>query len=310
MPVQRERSVGYAADRWMVNIEARADLKQVTKALYAFHLARIIEWCGREAPIARLDLHPYVIRCYEEGFAPRTIALDVTIAKMMFRWARSERLVPQEAVLRAPKLKIDANRFVLNHRTPTPSEAKKAIDAMPRDDWRLAALVIARTGARIGEVITLRSCDVDLHDGKLAFGAIEGASKTGLRYFPLDKETARDLAGRVGKGEEPLFHFEGTGNRGKGRTVVGRIQGLGRRLKWACDAAGVPRFSPHGLRRMVVARLMRARVDPATAATLTGHSIEVMLMHYQCVTDEDRREAAERANLAVLEDPPPRKSAA
>lgn len=309
MPIRRDRSLGYAADRWLVHIEARADLKPISKTLYAFHMSRIMAFYGREKPLARVDLHPYVIACYRAGFAPRTVALDVTLTKMMFRWARSERLVPQEAVLRAPKLKIDPNRFVLNHRTPTPGEAGVVIHAMAADDWRLAALVLARTGARAGEVVTLRSCDVELHDRRIVFGAIEGACKTGIRYFPLDDETARDLAGRTGKGEAPLFTFEGSGNRGKGRVVVGRIQALARRLRWACDATGVPRFTPHGLRRMVVARLMRARIDPATAATLTGHSIEVMLMHYQAVTDEDRWEAVERANLAVLVDPPARRVA-
>lgn len=54
---------------------------------------------------------------------------------------------------------------------------------------------------------------------------------------------------------------------------------------------------------MVVGRLIRAKVDVGTAATLTGHSVFVMLRYYQVVTDDDRREAAERANLGVLVDP-------
>ncbi len=61
-------------------------------------------------------------------------------------------------------------------------------------------------------------------------------------------------------------------------------------------------FPPHGLRRRVVGRRIRARIDAGTAATLTGHSVHVMLRFYQVVTDEDRREAAERANLGVLVD--------
>ena len=63
------------------------------------------------------------------------------------------------------------------------------------------------------------------------------------------------------------------------------------------------RFTPHGLRRMVVSRLMRARVDPGTAAVLTGHSVQVMLRHYyQQITDDDRRAAVEQANLGDLDD--------
>ena len=81
------------------------------------------------------------------------------------------------------------------------------------------------------------------------------------------------------------------------------IQALERRLIWACQGAEVARSTPHGLRRMVVSRLMRARVDPGTAAVLTGHSVQVVLSHYQAVTDDDRRAAADQANLGVLDDP-------
>jgi hypothetical protein len=43
---------------------------------------------------------------------------------------------------------------------------------------------------------------------------------------------------------------------------------------------------------------------PATAASLTGHSVDVMLKHHREVIDEDRRTAAERAMLGVLHEVP------
>ena len=181
---------------------------------------------------------------------------------------------------------------------------------MADDDWRLAALLLARTGARVGEVVNLRSCDVDTHDRLLVFGSIPGSSKTGIRRFPLDDDSFDCLAPRAGRGEAPLLPLEGRGHRGAGRIVVGKIQTLTRRMREACEEADVPLFSPHGLRRMVVARLMRARVNPGVAATLTGHSVETMLVHYAAVTDDDRREAVELADLAHLVDPPARGRAA
>ncbi len=57
---------------------------------------------------------------------------------------------------------------------------------------------------------------------------------------------------------------------------------------------------PHGLRRMVVARMLRAGVDPATAASLTGHSVVVMLRFYQQVTEADREAAVAKAALAAF----------
>jgi hypothetical protein len=43
----------------------------------------------------------------------------------------------------------------------------------------------------------------------------------------------------------------------------------------------------------MVDRLIDAGVDPATAASLTGHSIEVMLKYYRQTTPEGRRRAVQ-----------------
>jgi integrase len=59
-------------------------------------------------------------------------------------------------------------------------------------------------------------------------------------------------------------------------------------------------LTPHGLRRMVVDRMLRAGVDPATAASLTGHSVVVMLRFYRQVTEADRKAAVAKAALAAL----------
>lgn len=41
-------------------------------------------------------------------------------------------------------------------------------------------------------------------------------------------------------------------------------------------------------------------MDPATAASLTGHSVVVMLRFYRQVTEADREAAVAKAALAVL----------
>ncbi|MCB9742255.1 MAG: tyrosine-type recombinase/integrase [Alphaproteobacteria bacterium] len=76
--------------------------------------------------------------------------------------------------------------------------------------------------------------------------------------------------------------------------------GIRNALARACQNAKVQPFTPHGLRRMVVDRLARSGVDIATAASLTGHSPEVMLRHYRKVSEADRVAAVERAQLGVL----------
>lgn len=277
--------------QWLSQTQRRVDLAASTKVQYRRVAAHLIAFhCDHDDANALLA---YVESRRACGLAPRTIALELRVVSVATHWAA--RTLGVGAVPVLPRIHVDPRRFALNHRTPTPAEAAAALRAMPHDDWRVAARLIATTGARIGEVVTLRSVDVDVPAGRVAFGASEGASKTGLRWFPLDAATLRELTGRTGRGREPLFVFGG---------VTAPIQGLQRRLTRACDVAGVPRFTPHGLRRMVIGRLLRAQVDPATAAALTGHSIEVMLKYYREVTDDDRRLAAERAMLGVLDELP------
>lgn len=303
MPVAPSRRVPRVLDLWLKDVESRFDLVASTKETYWRATLHLREW-GRLRAVQHLDLHDYVQQRLEAKAAPRTIALELRIIRIFFRWARDARLIPHNANLRCPRLRIDRTRFVENHATPTPAEAAAVLAKMEDDDWKLAAILLARTGARIGEVTRLRARDLDEVHGTVTFGGCDGASKTGVRSFPLDSDTLRLLAGRSGPSDEPLLVLTGTGHRGAGRVVVGAIQALGRRLRDACKAAGEPLFTAHGLRRMVVARLMRARVDAATAASLTGHSVQVMLVHYQIVSDEDRRAAAEAARLGVLVEVP------
>lgn len=278
---------------WTRHVDQRVDLSPSTKVTYTRVATHLAAWDPAPGPHNdRVDLSSYVVERRAEGIAPRTIALELRIAGAAFRWAQEAGLVEPSVQLDVPRVRVDPRVFVLNHRTPTPSEAARVFEAMPFDDWRLAVVLLARTGARVGEVVRLRSCDLDEDAGMLALGRVEGASKSGMRWFPLDSSSLSDLAGRSGRGEAPLLDFA---------AVTAPIQAIGRRLRRACSAAGVPEFSPHGLRRMVVGRLLRAQVDPGTAATLTGHTVEVMLKFYQEVSDEDRRVAAAQANLGSLE---------
>lgn len=278
--------------RWLQHTERRTDLSPSTWVCYRRVAAHLLAWAETQDGTV-LELTDYVSLRRADRLAPRTVALELRVAKAAIHWAERERLVPPSMVFHIPRMKIDRQRFELNHRTPTPSEAHRTISAMPTDDWQLAMLLIARTGARIGEVVVLRGSDLDEAANLMEFGTVEGAMKTGCRRFPLDALSLRDLRGRSSRGERPLFDFGGS---------RAPIQGLQRRLWRACEDAGVSRFTAHGLRRMVVVRLLKAKVDPGTAAALTGHSIQVMLRYYQQITDEDRRHAAESAGLGVLED--------
>lgn len=89
-------------------------------------------------------------------------------------------------------------------------------------DWKLAALLLARTGASAGEVVHLRGRDLDEPGGRVAFGVTDDSSKTGLRSFPLDEASMTMLKGRSDRGDDPLFDFD---------SVTAPIQALERRYR-------------------------------------------------------------------------------
>lgn len=278
---------------WLAHVDKRTELSPATRVCDRRVAAHLLAW-ARGQDSRTLDLGDYARQRTALDIAPRTVALELRVAHAAVRWAERERLVPPAMVFRIPRIRIDRHRYRLNHATPTPEEAHRVLQMMADDDWRLALSLIARTGARVGEVVVLRGFDLDEAAGILELGTVRGAMKTGCRRFPLDSTSLQQLRGRSARGPLPLFDFGGS---------RAPIQGLQRRVRQACADADVPRFTPHGLRRMVVVRLLKAQVDPGTAATLTGHSVQVMLRYYQQVSDEDRRHAAEMAQLGLLEPP-------
>ena len=152
---------------------------------------------------------------------------------------------------------------------------------------RLAIELLAITGARVSEIADLRRCDIEV-DGRRVHVRLTG--KTGTRRFLLPEPIAETTRLRAGSQETSAFP----------RLNTPRDQALRGRLARACKRAGVRAFTPHGLRRMVVDRMLRAGVDPATAASLTGHSVVVMLRFYRQVTEADREAAVAKAALGML----------
>jgi hypothetical protein len=95
-----------------------------------------------------------------------------------------------------------------------------------------------------------------------------GARKTGRRTFPLDDGSLRELAGRSSRGEEPLCSTSRVSSDAS-RPLIGGCATRVSELACRIHPAGA---APHGRGSAP------AREGPGTAAaTLTGHSVQVML---------------------------------
>ncbi|MCB9796075.1 MAG: tyrosine-type recombinase/integrase [Alphaproteobacteria bacterium] len=267
---------------WLDRQERRPDVKPRTVAHYRLAARHMVAWIG-EVPVERLDLltlERYRDDRLNEGASPRVVNQELKGLRTAWNWASEAGLIPGGTL---PRVKAKVRGHRINHHTPTPEDAA-AVLAHLDGDRALAVHLLAVTGARISEVVSLRRRDVLLRTGRVVL-----KGKTGPRQFPLPQETLALLAPRADGSEAPLLDL---GVKG--------ADGIRNALARACQNAKVQPFTPHGLRRMVVDRLARSGVDIATAASLTGHSPEVMLRHYRKVSEADRVAAVERAQLGVL----------
>ena len=278
--------------------EARADLRPATVRVRRFAARRLIGAIG-EVRLSRVGLstvEDYRDQRAREGYAGRTIVLDVEVLRTAWAWGRPRGAVDGEP---PPRVRVKVVPKVTRY-TPTPGEVaavlaqlktlgpRKGLAREIRPGWPwLMLLLHFATGARLSEVGGLRVGDVDL-----AAGVIRVSGKTGPRDVPLlDPAIVAELRGWT-EGRHPTAMLLTVSARGSKQ--------IQKYLNAACEAAEVPRFTTHALRRLVADTLARSGVDVATAAAILGHSPMVMLTVYRTVSAEDRRAGALRAGLGKL----------
>jgi len=216
--------------------------------------------------------------------APNTVRREVKALRAAWRWGQARELCPSRVLPGLKELGVP-ERTVMPKHTPCREDVLAVLGHMT--GWpRLCLLLLASTGARIGEIADLMWADVD-------FGrsSIRVSGKTGNREIPIGAGLLDELCHARDSSEGPRV-------LGTTRSVV-TGQFCCRELRRACVSAGVRPFTPNGLPRAAVDRLARAGIDVGTAASLMGHSPAVALKHYRQVSFGDRLKAVEAAQLGV-----------
>lgn len=268
----------------------RGPLRPSSVRVYSYAARHLSEVLGevRVDRLNRATVESHRDTRIARGAASATVKSELRALGHAYRWwgDRSPRPLPP-----FPSVGVTA-AGVRDRYTPTRSEVLAVVDAL--DGWaRVCTVLLYATGARPAEIRDLRWRAVDLARGEVT---LDG--KTGRRTVPLADDPVRVLAAwrRETSPESDATVL--------GLTVSSFNSYFGpRRLRAACAAAGVPRFTPYGLRRAAVDAMARAGVDIATAASITGHSPVVMLRHYRTVSADDRRRAVAVAGLGSLEAP-------
>ncbi len=164
----------------------------------------------------------------------------------------------------------------------------------PKPDGQLGAIieVMLGTSARIGEVLAIRKCDVDVTadpptvtlcgtivspKGKSTYRQDHPKSESSIRTVPVPSYTAEAVRQRLvaaaGEGPEHLLFFT------RKHTPL-TTYNVRRLLRTILTAAGIAGVTPHAFRRTVATAVDRAGgID--LAASLLGHSSpEITRAHY------------------------------
>jgi len=268
-------------EAWIAAQEDRRDLRPATVLNYRTKARHLVGGLA-SVRLDRLDLvtlSEYRDRRLRSDAAPESVGMEINVLRIAWRWGREVGACPARDLPRVDVRK----RATRNHTTPELSHVAAVVEHL-RGWARVAVLLLYATGARIGEVADLEWSAVDLDE---ALVRLDG--KTGERLVPLAPEAVEALAGLPRDGER-VFACAG-------RTVRANLGGM---LERACARAGVPVFTPHGLRRLAVDRFLRAGVDVGTASAILGHSPAIMLQHYRRATIDDTRRAIAAARMGAL----------
>lgn len=219
------------------------------------------------------------VRARRVTSSTRTVKLELDRLEAAWEWGRKRGHAPSRD-LDVPEIAVEPVR---NRYTPTRPEILKVIERLA--GWsRRCVVLLAATGARLGEIADLTWADVDLRRLELH---LDG--KTGKRVVPISTDVVREL-GAPGRPNE-LVHGAAAS------TVRCNLLDV---LEEACAAAEVHRITPHGLRRAAVDDLYDSGVLPDVEAAGLGHSVNTAIRHYRRARPQAIRRGFEAAGLGRI----------
>lgn len=181
-------------------------------------------------------------------------------------------------------------------RVLSPLEQKSLEDAASNERSLLAIQLLLDTGLRPGEVCGLK------HSDRFEDGIWVKRSRTTEVGKPVDKNTKTDRS----RAWVPLTsRMQAAIGSGKGYVLAGptgkpwNTGNLRRAVQSAAFTAGLDGVTSNDLRHTAAVNMLAAGNDPATVASITRHSVEVLLKIYYRGSNDLKREAMRRTEARL-----------
>lgn len=278
---------------WYLNLKSvqkLASFKRVKCALGSFGKAfgdRIV------SSLKPLDLENYQNKREEEGLAPASIDMEISLAKTMVTKAFDNDLVDGRTVKAFRPLKRKLRRAAnARRRTLSMAEYVCLLNISP-PHLRAFLTLAVNTGMRLGELRSLKWSHIDREKWCIRLSA-DFTKENRPKVIPINHHVRRVLA----ELPQALHHDFVLTYRGKPIINVGGVKDS---FKKACQLAGIDhgRDVPgglifHDLRRTVKTNMVNAGVDHVHRDIILGHSLHGMDVHYMAPSEDDLHRAMAR----------------
>ncbi|HME17866.1 MAG TPA: tyrosine-type recombinase/integrase [Mycobacterium sp.] len=271
-----------------------------TVRTYTDGVTKFLRWCtdkGHPAELSRTTVQVFLADLIDEGMEGNTAKSRDLALKRYAAWLVDEGELSANPLLGLKPPKADAK--VVNALTDDQLKRLiKACEGRSLQDRRDEAVVrlMAETGMRAGEVLSLQVSDVNLHDGLVT--VVRGKGGKG-RVAPFGSQTAAALDRYLRTRRTHRLADTGSLWVGGGGKSFG-YHGLNAVLKARAKAAGIEGFHLHLMRHTAATRWLRAGGSEGGLMAVAGWSTRAMVDRYTGASAAERA-ATEARGLGLGE---------
>ncbi|HHO52458.1 MAG TPA: hypothetical protein ENK18_16705 [Deltaproteobacteria bacterium] len=306
VPAPRERrrgvrTVAELLEAWCAHQARRHAAGEIAPRTLDNYRRNVSRWCDALGDVlvdrlSRPMVEDQLLEWQSQGGAPRSCRLAATVLRAALRWGERRGLCPDLDLSRLGGAQVREDEYVNNSHTPTRDELIAVLEVLEPGRDQDTIRLLALTGARVGEIAAARVGDYRRGEAALRLHGRDAGRRTRGKVRPRSWPVLGELQELLERlcrdrdPSEPLIE----GLPVKVCHLTREVLGAG------CDAAGVPRFTAHGIRRMVAMELIE-RTDPRTVSELTGHSVKTLLTNYVRPRASKLREVVSRSGVGRLE---------
>ena len=313
------RTVSDLMRAWFAHLKDRVDITDRTKVVRRNCAQRICEFIA-DVEITELttglDLERFVWSRLRKGDAVNTIHFDMKVLFQAVKWAYEKKYISiRRDEIPRPKLPTRPTptnnvEYANNHRTPSDEEAQRVCDGFLKYPHQHGAYTYTRyaakvesgedaaiqrralflflwsTGCRIGAALEMTWGDIDFENEVMVFRKTKTKIVREVYLLPHLADVLKNHRPPNAKSHTKVF----TCHQGSFRREIARI----------CEIVGIQYFTPHGLRRRAVNKLIESGIKPAVAAHIAGHDVNTMMKYYRLVSNDEVANAMRKAQLGTV----------